>query len=154
MLIFLDIDGVMVPAKSWESPKLLSDGFPEFSTKAVRVLQSLISEGVTVMLTTSHKSSFNIEEWKEIFHRRGINVINLKSLDESNFGVSRKDEILNWVSINSISENFIIIDDDKSLNALPPFLKDNLILTSPMVGLTDSHLDIIKSKLENKLHTV
>ena len=154
MLIFLDIDGVMVPAKSWESPKLLSDGFPEFSPKAVRVLQSLISEDVTVMLTTSHKACFNIEEWKAIFHRRGITVNNLKSLDESKFGLSRLDEILNWFNLNTVNEDFVIIDDDKSLNALPPNLKENLILTSPMVGLIDSHFDLIKSKLENKLHTV
>jgi hypothetical protein len=154
MFIFLDIDGVMVPSKSWESPKLLSDGFPEFSTKAIRVLQNLISDDTTVMLTTSHKSRFNIEEWKEIFHRRGITVNSLKSLDESNFGVSRKDEILNWFNLNTINDNFVIIDDDKSLNALPPFLKENLILTSPMVGLTDIHFDLIKSKLGNKLGTV
>jgi len=151
MLIFLDIDGVMVPAKSWESPKLLSDGFPEFSTKAVRVLQNLISVDTTIMLTTSHKARFNIEEWKEIFHKRGITVTNLESLDECNLGVSRLDEILNWVKINSINEDFVIIDDDMSLNALPSFLKDNLILTSPMVGLTDSHFQIIQSKFGGKL---
>ena len=52
MLVFLDIDGVMVPAKSWTSPQLLSDGFPAFSDKAVRVLQHVVSGGVTVMLTT------------------------------------------------------------------------------------------------------
>ena len=153
MLIFLDIDGVLVPVKSWKSPTLLSDGFPEFSAKAVRVLQRLISDDDTVMLTTSHKSRFNIEEWKDIFHRRGITVNNLKSLDESNFGMSRKDEIVNWVNLNTLSGDFVIIDDDTTLNALPPFLKDKLILTSPMIGLTDSHLDIIKSILGNKLHT-
>ncbi|MCU0421434.1 MAG: HAD domain-containing protein [Bacteroidia bacterium] len=153
MLIFLDIDGVMVPAKSWERPCLLSDGFPEFSSKALLVLQNLISDDVTVMLTTSHKSRFNIQEWKEIFQRRGITINNLKTLDECSFGVSRKDEILNWFNLNSINEDFVILDDDKSLNALPTFLKDNLILTSPMVGLTENHLDIIKSKLGNNLHT-
>ncbi len=153
MLIFLDIDGVMVPAKSWERPCLLSDGFPEFSSKALLVLQNLISDDVTVMLTTSHKSRFNIQEWKEIFQRRGITINNLKTLDECSFGVSRKDEILNWFNLNSINEDFVILDDDKSLNALPTFLKDNLILTSPMVGLTENHLEMIKSKLGNNLHT-
>ena len=44
MLIFLDIDGVMVPAKSWKSPELLDDGFPEFSSAATRVLNLIISE--------------------------------------------------------------------------------------------------------------
>jgi len=150
MLVFLDIDGVMVPAKSWESPKLLSDGFPEFSDRAVRVLQNLISEDTTVMLTTSHKSRFSIEEWKNIFQRRGIKVNTIKSLEESNWGVSRKDEILHWVHQNKLNEEFIIIDDDKSLNTLPHFLKDYLVLTSPMVGLTDRHLDVIKSMLGDR----
>jgi hypothetical protein len=31
----------------------------------------------------------------------------------------------------------MIIDDDKSLNALPEFLKDKLIQTSASVGLTN-----------------
>lgn len=148
MLIFLDIDGVMVPAKSWESPKLLSDGFPEFSDKAVRVLQNVVSGGATIMLTTSHKSRFSVEEWKDIFVARGIYVKNIRKLEESSFGTSRRDEILNWFNLNDINEDFIIIDDDKSLNALPSFLKENLILTSSMVGLNDSHLANIESVMK------
>jgi hypothetical protein len=154
MLVFLDIDGVMVPAKSWENPKLLSDGFPEFSSKAVRVLQNVVSEGATVMLTTSHKSRFSIEEWKSIFSARGIYVKNLGKLDESSFGISRRDEILNWFNLNDIYEDFIIIDDDKSLNALPSFLKEKLILTSSMVGLSDAHLSEIESVMNKQVHTI
>ncbi|MCA0427586.1 MAG: hypothetical protein LCH37_09135 [Bacteroidetes bacterium] len=149
MLIFLDIDGVMVPAKSWESPKLLSDGFPEFSSKAVIVLQKLVSEGATLILTTSHKSRYSIEEWKAIFSARGISVNYLGKLEECAFGTSRKDELLNWFNLNSINDDFIILDDDKSLNALPPFLKENLVLTSSMVGLTDAHLSEIEA-IRNK----
>lgn len=44
MLLFLDIDGVMVPAKSWERPALLDDGFPAFSSKTIAALQRLIFE--------------------------------------------------------------------------------------------------------------
>lgn len=154
MLVFLDIDGVMVPAKSWEKPNLLSDGFPEFSEKAIRVLQQIVSEHVTVLLTTSHKSRFNIEEWKRIFNNRGIDIRNLEKLEEPSFGTSRKDEILNWFKSNDIKEDFIIIDDEKSLNALPAFLKENLILTSPMIGLNDAHLDEINSKFRKKVDTI
>jgi len=154
MLVFLDIDGVMVPAKSWENPKLLSDGFPEFSDRAIRVLQNVVSEDVTVMLTTSHKSRFSVEEWKRIFNARGININKLGKLDESSFGTSRRDEILNWFKLNIIDEDFIIIDDDKSLNALPSFLKKNLILTSSMVGLTGTHLDEIESRIERQVHNM
>lgn len=154
MLVFLDIDGVMVPAKSWKSPKLLSDGFPEFSDKAVRVLQNIVSGGATIILTTSHKSRFSVEEWKNIFIARGIYVKNLGKLGDSSFGTSRRDEILNWFNLNNINEDFIIIDDDKSLNALPSFLKENLILTSSMVGLNDTHLVTIKSVMEKQAHTI
>ena len=31
MLVFLDIDGVMAPAKSWQRPDILEDGFVDFS---------------------------------------------------------------------------------------------------------------------------
>ena len=33
MLFFLDIDGVMVPAKGWKSPEFLDDGFPAFNIR-------------------------------------------------------------------------------------------------------------------------
>lgn len=150
MLIFLDIDGVMVSAKNWKSPELLNDGFPAFGLKAVRVLQNLISEDTTVMLTTSHKSRFTIEEWKEIFQKRGLQVSRLKTLSDNINCLSRKDEVLNWFNLNNVSEEFIIIDDDKSLNGLPSFLKDRLILTSSLIGLTDGHLDEIKAVLSQK----
>jgi hypothetical protein len=150
MLIFLDIDGVMVPAKSWESPELLYDGFPKFSIKATKVLQSLISLGdVSVMLTTSHRTRFTVEKWKDIFQRRGITVNRLEKLDNPTIGLSRKDEIVNWFSTNVEIHDFIIIDDDKSLNALPSSLKENLILTNSLVGLTDSHIEEINS-IRNK----
>jgi hypothetical protein len=150
MFVFLDIDGVMVPAKSWKSPELLNDGFPAFDLKAVRVLQSIISADTTVMLTTSHKSRFTIQEWKKIFQKRGLQINRFKSLDDNINCLNRNDEVLNWFNLNNVSEEFIIIDDDKSLNALPSFLKERLILTSPLIGLTDSHLDEIKAILNQK----
>ena len=96
MLFFLDIDGVMVPAKGWKNPEFLNDGFPAFSNKATNTLQGLISEDVTIMLTTSHKSNFSIDEWKSIFKNRGINIEKIKSLPENFNNFSRKDEIINW----------------------------------------------------------
>ncbi len=148
MLVFLDIDGVMVPAKSWRSPEFLKDGFPVFSVKATRALQSLISEDVTIMLTTSHKSNFSVDEWKSIFKNRGINIEKIKSLPENINNLNRREEIINWFDTNSIDENFIILDDDKSLNELPEFLKDNLVQTSSLVGLTEEHLVAIHSILD------
>lgn len=153
MLIFLDIDGVMVPAKGCKSPELLDDGFSDFSGKASRILQTLASEDATVILTTSHQSNYTVEEWKEIFKRRGINIRNLQLLGTNSRNLSRKDEIINWFKNNSINEDFIIIDDDKSLNSLPAFLKGNLILTSPFIGLTNENLKNVKV-INDNLHSI
>jgi hypothetical protein len=154
MLIFLDIDGVMVPAKGWKSPELLNDGFPAFSSNASHALQSLISEDTTVILTTSHKSNYTIDDWKSIFRKRGINVQKIKSLGNNADNFSRVDEILNWFDANTINEPFVIIDDDTSLHSLPDFLKGNLIVTSPLIGLTNEHLENIKAILNKGLHIV
>jgi hypothetical protein len=141
MLIFLDIDGVMAPAKSWQRPDILEDGFVDFSSKAVRVLQDFLAQNAnsTFILTTSHKSRFSLSQWKIIFERRGLNVNKLESLNDNTDFQSRKVEILNWFDSNDVQEDFIIIDDDKSLNDLPKFYKDRLVLTSSLIGLNESH---------------
>jgi len=149
MLILLDIDGVMVPAKSWKNPELLNDGFPAFDSKAVSVLQNLISEDTTIVLTTSHKSRFTSDEWRKIFLKRGLTINKIKSLEDNVKHLNRKDEVLNWFRLNNVHEDFIIIDDDKSLNDLPAFYKSRLILTSPLIGLTNSHLDEIHSVINH-----
>lgn len=153
MLLFLDIDGVMVPAKGWKSPEFLEDGFPVFSNRAVSTLQNLISDDLTVVLTTSHKSNYGIEEWKNIFKTRGIKIEKLISLPENIHNLNRKDEIVNWFNFNNINEDFIIIDDDKSLNDLPAFLKGKLIQTSPYIGLTEEHSDAINSILDKGFYS-
>ena len=150
MRIFLDIDGVMVPAKSWKRPELLNDGFPAFSIKATHVLENLIAEGTIIMLTTSHKSNFSVEEWKSIFKNRNINIEHLECLPANVGNLSRKEEIMHWFNVNTINDNFIIIDDDKSLNDLPYYLKESLVATSPYIGLTEEHLEIAKTILANQ----
>ena len=157
MLIFLDIDGVMAPAKSWQRPDILEDGFVDFSSKAVTVLQDILAQNPnsTIILTTSHKSRFSLSQWKIIFELRGLNVNKLESLNDNTDFQSRKVEILNWFDSNDIHEDFIIIDDDKSLNDLPTFYKDRLILTSSLVGLNESHRadiqDIVNTQLNLSL---
>ena len=137
MLIFLDIDGVMVPAASWKKTEQLEDGFATFSIASVQALNSLIRPDTSIILTTSHRFRYSHDEWISIFQRRGIE---LKKLYCLNNGSNRKEEIVNWFNTNTISTDFIIIDDDKSLNDLPMNLKNHLILTTPLVGLTKKDL--------------
>lgn len=150
----MDIDGVMAPAKSWQRPDILEDGFVDFSSKAVRVLQDILAQNTdtTIILTTSHKSRFSLSQWKIIFERRGLNVNKLESLNDNTDFHSRKIEILNWFDSNDVQEDFIIIDDDKSLNDLPTFYKDRLILTSSLVGLNESHRADIQEIVSTQLN--
>lgn len=141
MLIFLDIDGVMVPAKNWQRPELLSDGFPTFSSKAVNTLKKIINKDTTVILTTSHKSKYNVNEWVAIFSRRGLRFKKLDKLIDNLDNLNRKDEILRWFASNKLPNDFLIIDDDSSLNDLPVNIKKNLILTRPLIGLSESDIE-------------
>jgi len=144
MLFFLDIDGVMIPAKSWISPELLNDGFPAFSAKATLTLKRLLIKDDKIILTTSHKSKFDVEEWKNIFRARGISINNISCFPANQDNLTRKEEILNWFNVNQVNEDFVIIDDDKSLNELPAHLKKNLVQTSSHIGLTDEYVDMIR----------
>ncbi len=153
MLLYLDIDGVMVPANSWRRPEILEDGFFEFSVKATRSLDRIISNSsADIVLTTSHKFKYSLKEWKNIFKRRNINVNKITRLPKNINHLNRKDELLRWFNAKNRNDDFIIIDDDKSLNALPDFLKDKLIQTSASVGLTDYLANEALDKFEKSKH--
>lgn len=135
MKLLLDIDGVMVQAASWKRVELLDDGFYEFMPKAISGLKEIISTtGASIVITSSHKSTYSIVEWKEIFHKRGIDV-DIDKLDDNTNHLSRKEEILNWVKNNDYYENYVIIDDDKSLHELPLNIKEKVVFTQPLIGL-------------------
>jgi diphthamide synthase subunit DPH2 len=151
MLILLDIDGVMVQAASWKRVEILNDGFTSFNARAVSGLQRIISEtGATIVLTTSHKYKYNLEQWKDIFATRGINTT-IDRLEDNLTFLNRKEEILRWYSNNKNVEDFIIIDDDKSLNGLPSNLKDKLVQTTPMIGLTEENVELAFNIFEKSL---
>ncbi len=136
MLLLLDIDGVMVQAAPWKKVEIHTDGFFQFLPNAISNLKEIISEtGASIVLTTSHKSSYSLEKWIEIFRNRGI-IANVEKLDDNVNLLSRKDEILNWVSKNEHVTDFVILDDDKSLHDLPKKIKEKVVFTQPLVGLT------------------
>ena len=155
MLILLDIDGVMVRAKSWESPQALEDGFYGFEQRAVDALNAIIAGShAEIVLTTSHKYSFTTDQWVNIFRNRGVNISTISRLDRNDDRKDRKEEISLWFANYSGNEDFVILDDDKSLNGLSPILKDRLILTSAMVGLTKNHINDAISILATPLERV
>jgi hypothetical protein len=143
MLILLDIDGVMLPANSWSKPEILEDGFPMFSSRSIRALDRIIAEtNASLLLTTSHKNKYTTAQWRDIFKKRGIDAKKINRLLSNSLETTRKDEILDWYNKKHIpNEEFVILDDDKKLNSLPSDIKNNLVLTSASVGLTEELAD-------------
>ena len=145
MMLLLDIDGVMVPAKGWLSLPIAEDGFVKFTDKAILNLKRIIYEtNAAIVLTTSHRSRYSVPQWKDIFSLRGIEALIFKLEDSK---LSKKEDILKFIKDNQ-PENYVIVDDDTFLNDLPKTIKERLVLTRPMIGLneeiTDSILKLLK----------
>lgn len=138
--ILLDIDGVLIPARPWQTYEMAVDGFGMFSKMAVKQLNQIITSAINpeIVLSTSHKNSFSTNQWQEIFNSRGVIAVSLSRLDTNSLEMTRKDEILKWHFTNP-NEKFIILDDDKGLNALDQdFKNDHLILTKASIGLNSA----------------
>jgi hypothetical protein len=147
--ILLDFDGVMIPSKPWKPVPLMSDGFYEFSSVSIRNLNRIVNEtGATIILTTSHKTSYPNSEWKKLFEVRGINC-EVKRLDDELIHSKRIEEIRGWVKTNT--DRFVILDDDKSLNDLESDIKSRLVLTDSGVGLNLEKTELAIKILNNDI---
>ncbi len=146
MKILLDIDGVMVPAKPWIHPARSSDGFYVFKPTAVDSLNVLISNhNADLLLTTSHRHSYSLEKWRDLQVDRGVIVNSLNRLPIHHGSASRREEIMRWIH-NNPSTEFIIIDDDSSLQDLPSEIKQRWIQTKPYIGLTRTAAEMVSYK--------
>jgi hypothetical protein len=147
--ILLDFDGVMIPSKPWKPVPLMEDGFYKFDDGAISYLNRIIDEtGATIILTTSHKTSYPNSEWKKLFEVRGINC-EVKRLDDELIHSKRIEEIRGWVKTNT--DRFVILDDDKSLNDLESDIKSRLVLTDSGVGLNLEKTELAIKILNNDI---
>ena len=141
MIILLDIDGVLVTTPSWRATEILSDGFMKFNDNAATNLQRLITETeADIVLTSTHRVNYPIETWKNIFRHRGILTNSISKLNEKlsiETMLDRATEIKEWFDNGGHKYNFVVIDDDVSLNGLPAVIKSKCVLTSPLIGLNE-----------------
>lgn len=133
MIIYLDIDGVMVPATPHKTPEIESDGFYKFTTDSIQCLNSF-KEDIEIVLISSHKDRFSKEQWVEIFKSRGVEFTDIHIAPGDISTYKSKKEYIEDFFFHSY--RFIIIDDDKSLREIHPMLKPNIIIPDPYIGLT------------------
>ena len=120
---------------------------PMFTQKSIEALRNLMTHQTRVVLTTSHRERFTGDQWIKIFANRGIEIGSLSTLGPNPNFKKRKDEIQEWLTVHSIDEDFVIIDDDTSLHGLPKPLKEHVILTNSLIGLTAEEVADAKESL-------
>ena len=144
MRVFLDIDGVMVHGNPNKRVEMAEDGFYVFLDEAVDVFNTIPVE--EIILSTSHKNRFTLEQWNELLKNRGLQFDKVSRIESESLTRSRRDEIMWWIAKRSYDTNeIIILDDDKTLNGLAPFLKERVVLTSSFRGLCNSDIPSISS---------
>jgi len=143
VFILLDIDGVMLP-EPCEGIQILSDGFKAFDIDAAKNLSLLIEKtSASVILSSNHRVSHSKEKWVTIFNNRGVDINQIEFINDLPFEkmMDRATELRAWVDAHGNEASYVIIDDDHSLNTLPPDIQQRCVQTNPLIGLTtdDAH---------------
>lgn len=154
MHLILDLDGVLITNPSWKADRIHSDGYSEFNEYSVENLNRLLTLAeFDIWLSSTRRTMKTITEFNLIFKNRGIKSQISGFLPEYENCKNRKEEILKFVNENDISD-FIIIDDDKSLNGLESRIKNRLILTELTKGLNSEKLKEATEKIKTVANNV
>src|SRR5437773_605971 len=101
MTILLDIDGVLVTTPAWRDVEHLSDGFLKFNERAASNLSKIIdTTNAAIVLTTTHRINYSVDQWKELLQTRGIypsSITKLNDLTTLSDMADRAKEIKEWV---------------------------------------------------------
>jgi hypothetical protein len=140
IVLFLDLDGVLITTPSWRKDEMDTDGYSKFNSKCVENLNTLLqTQYFEIWLSSSRRKNKTEQEFNKIFSLRGIleNITGFLPIPKER--ISRKDEIETFIKENRITD-FLILDDDKSLNGLEENLKQNLVLTKNLSGFNKEKL--------------
>ena len=131
--IITDIDGVLVNTPPWDPVPLAADGFYEFSSHCAKNFGIIVTAAwpARIVLSSSHKTKYTLEQWKELSTRRGIAYVDFTLVDANK---TRSKEVKSWLSSNP-GDNYVIIDDDKELGNLSSAAKKHWFQTAPLTGL-------------------
>ncbi|MBK8672891.1 MAG: hypothetical protein IPN93_07865 [Bacteroidetes bacterium] len=145
MTILLDIDGVLETTPIWRQAEIHSDGFMKMNEKALENLSILYKRtNASIVLTTTHRINYDETEWKIIFKNRGLIFDTISKLNDKtkiSHLADRGTEIKEWVERIGKNINYVILDDDKSINALPENIKDRWVSTNPLIGFDKESLE-------------
>jgi hypothetical protein len=146
-IIFLDFDGVLNCRATIERADRATEDNPRWHETHVdlemveRLNDLLKRSNAHVVVSSSWRLGYDLEELKGILHRRGLNEEHLFRFISvtPKLRAERGYEIQEWLDGFPITkqDTFVILDDDSDMAHLIPFL----VHTSFEVGLTDAHVE-------------
>lgn len=147
--IILDLDGVLITTPSWRPDELHSDGYSDFNKTAVENLNGLLSEvNAELWLSSTRRLNKTLKEFNEIFRNRNIKRELTGFLPSGTLGLKRRIEIDSFLNHEAV-QNFLIIDDDQSLQELDEMRKAFWVRTDSMLGFNLEKLIEAKQKIED-----
>ena len=125
-ILILDLDGVLIINPPWKTDRIHSDGYSEFNEYCVENINRLLSlTEFDIWLSSTRRTVKTLTEFNLIFKNRGIKNQIVGFLPEYTDCKNRKEEVQKFISEFNTSD-FLIIDDDKSLNGIESKIKENL----------------------------
>ena len=151
-ILILDLDGVLITTPSWKADEMDFDNYSKFCSTCINNLNNLLlSFEFDIWLISTRRTVKTLKEFNEIFKNRKIIQEIIGFVPQQNEINNRKEEVLHFIEkINP--KNYIIIDDDKTLNGLNKNMKSNLVLTELMKGFNTEKLNEAKRIMEQKVH--
>jgi hypothetical protein len=148
-VILIDIDGVLITTPPWKSDIINEDGYSDFNANSVSNFNKLINDvNAELWLTSSRRVNKTLIEFNQIFKNRNVSKELNGFVPSGTQGTNRLTEINTFLNHEPV-RNFLIIDDDNSLQDLDTKRKQYWVKTHPLIGFdTESLLDAL-SKIKN-----
>ncbi len=128
-MIFLDIDGVLAPIRTW-------DRYGDVDPACMRVLNEIIaSSGAGVVVSSTWRYGKTVSDLQGIFDAHGFMGSVLDRTPTHMPGAARGDEIAAWLGDNAVA-GCVIIDDHADMGRL----SSHLVQTHPAHGLRPAHV--------------
>jgi HAD domain in Swiss Army Knife RNA repair proteins len=123
-VIFLDIDGVLAPIRSWER-------YGDLDPACIRVLNEIVARGpADVVVSSTWRYGKTVAELQEMLDAQGFTGRVLDKTPSGTPGADRGEEISAWLAAHAVG-GYVIIDDHVDMGEL----RSHLVQTQPAQGL-------------------
>jgi hypothetical protein len=148
-VLLLDLDGVLITTPPWKPDQMHEDGYSDFKKSAVENINILFEKvSFEIWLTSSRRANKTLAEFNEIFCNRKLSNKLVGFLPVETIKCTRLIEINKFLD-KEVLDNFLIIDDDNSLNDLAPERKKFWVKTDSLIGFNKEKLDMASEIIKN-----